>query len=225
MDAPTREQIARATVRLTRRGGQGVVVPGGMILTAAHVIERRDIWGLAGEDVHLEHVRDPAGRRFEADLLAVEPIADIAVLGEPPGQELPTESDGYLAALEPITPVPICADDFPLLERFTVYILSHDRGWLEGQARQVDVHGNLVLEVDDGIRGGTSGGPIVTPDGRLLGVCTTAAGVEGAPQRAVGMVRVHIHVPPRYLRLILDPKWEGRRVRKELARRGRPTPP
>jgi hypothetical protein len=43
VDAPTRERIARATVRLTRRGGQGVVVPGGMIVTAAHVIQRLDV--------------------------------------------------------------------------------------------------------------------------------------------------------------------------------------
>jgi hypothetical protein len=45
----TMAKIAAATVHLTRRGGLGVLVPGHMIVTAAHVVhwtsENDGVWG------------------------------------------------------------------------------------------------------------------------------------------------------------------------------------
>ena len=42
-----RDAVAAATVRFPERGGQGVLVPGGLILTAAHVVDRTDTGAMA----------------------------------------------------------------------------------------------------------------------------------------------------------------------------------
>ena len=78
--------------------------------------------------------------------------------------------------------MPICRDDFPHFEPFKAHILSHDKGWVEAEARQVNMRGNVVLTSSKGINGGTPGGPIVTDDGRLIGVCSSAGGAVGSPR-------------------------------------------
>ncbi len=40
-------KVARATVRFAKQGGQGVIVPGGLIVTAAHVITWVGTGGMA----------------------------------------------------------------------------------------------------------------------------------------------------------------------------------
>lgn len=139
MDQITKTKIATATVRLLRRKGQGVITPGKLIVTAAHVIQRADIWRRdAVGDPHLEDVR--VGKRtFRADVLAVDPISDIAVLGVPDTQLFEDALD-FEEYLERVPPVPICTADFPLDEPFPVYIRTHTRRWVEGRARQFNVN-------------------------------------------------------------------------------------
>ena len=43
-------KVARATVRFAKQGGQGVIVPGGLIVTAAHVIAWVGTGGMAFGD-------------------------------------------------------------------------------------------------------------------------------------------------------------------------------
>jgi len=53
MDEVTRERIEAATVRLPDKGGQGVLIPGNLILTAAHCIE----WDGAPTPAHRDEAR------------------------------------------------------------------------------------------------------------------------------------------------------------------------
>jgi S1-C subfamily serine protease len=222
MTTAERDRVIAATVRMQRRRGLGVVVPGRMIGTAAHVIKRHDIWRRdAIGDAHFERVRAHSGRRFLADVYAVEAISDIALLGEPDGQAFFKEHDDYQEIVDAIDPVPVFVDDFPRDERFTVHILTHNKGWVEAQARQVSRHGNVIATAADGIDGGTSGGPVVIDDGRLIGVISTAGGTVGEPEREVTMARFNM-LPAPLVRTMLDPEWEVRLVREEIEHLERP---
>jgi hypothetical protein len=147
-----------------------------------HVIQRRDIWRRhAFGDIHLEPARLRSGQRFTAALCAVEPLADIALLGEPDGQTVPDARDSWGDAIADVAPAPICLDDFPLFTPFRVHLWSHDRGWIAAQASQRVLRGDLALRTTAPIHGGTSGGPVVTDDGRVLGV--VSASLSGPDDR------------------------------------------
>jgi hypothetical protein len=108
-----REKIVAATVRFRQRGGQGVIVPGNMIVTAAHVLhEWSSTGGMTLGDSSFEDVTTRDGRTIAAMVLAVEPVADIAVLGAPDNQMRPEQADAFEAAVEPVAPGLICTADW-----------------------------------------------------------------------------------------------------------------
>jgi trypsin len=94
-----RALVSAATVRVTGRGGQGVLIPGGFILTAAHCID----WDTNGKMVLGEHFEERIvtsdGRELFVAPVAVEPVADIAVLGAMDIEELYDKTEAYGARL------------------------------------------------------------------------------------------------------------------------------
>lgn len=87
MNENMKATISTASVRITWRRGHGVVVPGNLIVTAAHVG-----WATAGRDHKPGHYNaeetsvTSQGRKLGAAVYTIEPVADIAVLGEVDGQ-------------------------------------------------------------------------------------------------------------------------------------------
>jgi hypothetical protein len=67
---------------------------------------------------------------------------------------------------------------------FPAHVLTHTGRWISGHVRQIvtDAH-NLALCPDEQIEGGTSGGPVVTDDGLLLGVVSWTGGRLGSIPR------------------------------------------
>ena len=72
---------ASATVRLTKKGGCGVLVPGGFILTAAHCVEWSATGGMALGDYCMEPVETRQGAKFMVSVCAVEPVPAYVALG------------------------------------------------------------------------------------------------------------------------------------------------
>jgi S1-C subfamily serine protease len=207
-----REKIAAAVGRFPRRGGQGVIVPGKLIVTAAHVIGRRD-WDV---DEHYLEDLDIGGRRFKVEVYAVDPLSDVAILGVPDTMRF-EDASLFESFLDSIRPVPICTADFPIGEPISVFIRTHRGQWVEGHARQPRLHAStLWIEAGEGILGGTSGGPVVTTDGRLIGVVSTAGGEVGQPHRDVTMPRLHLTAPGYLVRQMLDPHRELRELRRQI---------
>jgi hypothetical protein len=221
-------KAAEATVSfLSEEGkphGQGVVVPGQMIVTAAHVVQWDKVqWGRvegALSDPMHEQVM-VAGRPVLAQVYAFEPITDVAVLGAPDGQSLPHEYEAFEAALGAVTPARLARATLPLQRWLSVYIRAHDQGWVKAEASVWTVHRDtLALRTDTQcIAGGTSGGPIVTPTGKLLGVVSVMGGTSDGTGTGDGSAPcLHQTVPPWLLRQMLDPEWEGREQRRERRR-------
>jgi hypothetical protein len=189
-------------------------VPGEHIVTAAHVVRqhwRSKVDGL--EDPPIAWVV-AGGRKMPVAVRAVDLMADIAVLGEVDGQRSEAFFEAWMAFkefCESTGAVPLCTADFPVREPCPVHILTHDKGWVAGQAQQSHVNASaLYILADDHIESGTSGGPVVTDDGLLLGVVSHAGGT-GGPMNEVGIPRLHLAVPSYLLRtfslLIVEASW------------------
>jgi len=184
--------VETATVRLVRRRAhaQGVLVPGGLILTAAHCVHWRIDGRMVLGDLRLHRIK-AGDRDLQVFPLAVEPVADLAVLGAPDDQSYAEVADAFEAFCTTVEPVPLytgAPHDLPRV----LHIFTHTGRWVTGRCRLPDLKGaaphvavhvrrewannpRLFLDVDEPILGGTSGSPVVTEDGQLVGIMSVGS--------------------------------------------------
>jgi hypothetical protein len=81
MTTKQKARVAAATVTLTKLGGRGVLIPGGLILTATHCIELDGQGRMALGDWFLESVLTKIGVTFRVSPWFADPLSDLAVLG------------------------------------------------------------------------------------------------------------------------------------------------
>jgi hypothetical protein len=129
-----------------------------------------------------------------AECFFADPIADIAVLGSPDNQSLFDEADAYEALVEPVTPLKIA--EAP--EKGRAWLLSLNGEWFEC-AVEYTKRLDGVLLVSDGaqpITGGMSGSPVVSDDGKAIGVVC----LGGHGKDSVHNPRLTRDLPRRFLR-------------------------
>lgn len=130
--------------------------------------------------------------------LAVEPVADIAVLGAL------DEYDAFEAWCAHTSPVPLCVQDFPLLEPFPVYIFTHTEQWIQARATLIRTDlPSIWAKVPEQIEGGTSGSPIVTERGELSGIVSNTGSGPHQAHCDVMAPRPHLTLPGWVIRRIL----------------------
>jgi hypothetical protein len=140
-----------------------------------------------------------------AECLFVDPVADIAVLGEPDSQELYAENEAYC---ELMPDIPLAVADTPQ-DYKPIMVKTFDGAWIEAkhhheslttEAWLLSLDGKwFACEVEhrpDGplwipnasepIVGGMSGSPILSKAGAAIGVVSTSvnSGREGGPNPA-----------------------------------------
>lgn len=214
--APTDcDVIEAATVKVsltTGEQGQGVLVPGNLVLTAAHCVR----WSGSGdmtlaEDEYLAIVTTPTGATFVLKVLAVEPASDIAVLGAPDYQTFTDDADRFEEWCEQTAPVPICYLQLEQGDSVEAFVLTHRHAWVAAEAirhRFAAPDGRIWIKYEEPIYGGTSGGPVVTPDGRLLGVVSHVNEIlDGPCKGAIPLARLSL------------PQWVMARIEDDTERR------
>jgi hypothetical protein len=193
----TRVEIEKAIVTLTKRGGQGVLVAGNLILTAAHCIDFSSEHGMMNVwDHYIEEIETTAGR-FKVTPVAVEPVNDIAVSGALDAQTFYDEVERFEELCERVKPVPICTDDFEVFRKFPAYIDTHKRTWVEAEAQLTWPEGvKLWIAASQQIEPGTSGGPIVNAAGELHGIVSNADIITEHAAESSGLTpRPHLALP------------------------------
>ncbi len=203
--------VAKATVTLLRKGGQGVLVSSNLILTAAHCINYECEGGMVLGDYFIEKIKT-GERELKVSPLAVEPVSDIAVLGSLDKQEFSKEADDFEKFCEDTKPVPLCRrEDYVLFQKFQVHIYTHKGTWVTGSAtlcREDDK--TLWVETDEQIEGGTSGGPIINDSGDLVGIASNFSLAAEAQWKSDGSVpRLHLALPVWVCRRIFGRKFRG----------------
>ena len=188
--------VAKATVTLSGKDGQGVLVNSNLILTAAHCIDFRCEGEMVLGDYFIEEIKT-GERELKVAPLAVEPVNDLAVLGSLDNQEFSKEADDFEKFCEDTKPVPLCRRDFVLFRKFRVHIYTHKGIWVTGSAMQCceDAH-VLQVETEDQIEGGTSGGPIIDDSGDLVGIVSIFCDIDEGQRICHGSVPLpHLALP------------------------------
>lgn len=172
--------IEKATVHFPSKGGQGVLVKGNFIMTAAHCVNCSVDSGMMMEDINPEKIVTSSGTGIMVNLLAVEPVSDIAVLGIIDSQEFPEEADKFEKFCNHTRPVKLFRKDFDLFVEYPAYIYTHLREWLTCKVEKTFPTANkLVLNPEKAIQPGTSGSPVVNDAGELIGV-VSVGGLDGS---------------------------------------------
>jgi S1-C subfamily serine protease len=140
--------------RMEEPEGSGVVLfPGGYVATAAHVMGRATTARLRLQD----------GRQVTAELAGIDPPTDLALLKTE--IDLPVIERG----VEPGLAAPVCAigNPFGLGNSVSCGVVSARRRTATGFNPVED-----FIQTDASVNPGMSGGALVTPDGRLVGIVT-----------------------------------------------------
>ncbi|MDR1857088.1 MAG: trypsin-like peptidase domain-containing protein [Desulfovibrio sp.] len=140
--------------------GSGIIVngPKGLVLTNAHVI--------AGGDEIMVHLMDK--REFPATLIGADPDFDIAVLQIKGAANLPSIEPGDASDLMPGETVIAIGNPFGFNHTVTTGVISALGRTIRSQS---GVFTDLI-QTDAAINPGNSGGPLLTIDGRLVGINT-----------------------------------------------------
>jgi len=188
--------VEKATVTTLRKGGgQGVLVNGNFIITAAHCLDWNCDGGLILGEHSVEEIR-AGGNQIKVTPVAIEPVNDIAVLGSLDSQEFSESADAFEEFCEVTKPVPLCQRDFELFQSFSVHIYTHKGIWVNGDVKQMKKETNaLYIEADEQIEGGTSGGPIINDSGELIGIASNFSFNESEGKASGTIPRLHRTLP------------------------------
>jgi hypothetical protein len=169
----SKARVEKATIRILRPDdhgvlqpvAQGVLVPGGYILTAAHCINWVGTGSMALGDWYIETIQTADGTQFKVSPCAAEPMADIAVLAAADDQEMCGDYSAFQEFCDATEPAPVSTDDFPYECRFEpfevinppvpIHVLTHKGQWVTGSARRFNTQpaGNVAVLFDTQIEG------------------------------------------------------------------------
>lgn len=211
-----KQRTEQATVRVTKRGGQGVLIGNyhtlerlghHFVVTAAHCVGFDCEGGMALGDYYIEDIETKSGG-LNVSPWAIDPVSDVAILGALDGQVFFDEAEQFELFSENTVPVPLRLDGFALNKPFDVYVFTHKNQWVKGTAQQCRPDAsNLMVQFDEQIEGGTSGGPVINEEGELVGVISTAGSLVASDGVTPLMKECSGSIPRPYLTM---PVWVAR---------------
>ena len=185
-------RFGRRIVPTTAFGSGVIVDSGGHVLTNHHVIRN------ASKVV----VKLGDGREFEAQVLGSDPQTDLAVL-KIPGDNLPAAELGDSDKIEVGEWVLAVGNPFGLEQTVTSGIIS-----AKGRANVGIAEFEDFIQTDAAVNPGNSGGPLVSMDGKVIGITSAIASNTGGYQ-GIGFA-----IPANMARVVMDEIISQGKVRR-----------
>lgn len=181
----TDQQLQTAMAVIAVGEGRGFVVTAPVahghdrvVVTAAHCLPRLPPAASIAEQQErtyrdLLSLLDQPARNVWAECLFVDPVADIAVLGPPDRQALPSEAEGFVALLEHGDALAVgeAEDGAP------AWLLTLDGRWARCQFTTMPGGPLWIMGLSEPIVGGMSGSPILVDSGEAAGLVVTGHGM------------------------------------------------
>ena len=170
--------VENATVTFTKKGGQGVLIRNQMILTASHCIDISTEGEMALGDYYIEEINTSKGY-FKVSPISLDPLSDIAILGGMDSQEFYDEFIQFEEYGRSTTPVKICRNKLEAGKGFTIFIYSHEKKWITGNAWVGDSESEFIwFRADEPVKRGTSGSGIFNENGELVGIVSRVSELD-----------------------------------------------
>lgn len=166
-----KKRIEAATVRLTEKGGCGVLVEGGLIFTAAHCLDLATNGDVALGEYQVQRIETANGKELLAELQFADLATDLAVLGAPDDNAFFEESESFREFCDVTAGAKICNWNPKSSKNYEVHILTHRREWIAGTTECVKPEATrIIVATNERIESGTSGSAVVAATGELIGV-------------------------------------------------------
>ncbi len=174
-----RKTVENATVTIFTKEhgtGRGFIVPGGLIITAAHCVDF-NLEFMPGDDLEMTF-EGYDGTRFNAVLEFFEPISDVAVFVAIDEQRSPTKAGEYEQFVHSIKPIAVA--DLPREANFPICLFSHQHEWITGTSSVFSQTAarTLFAQTNGPIPSGTSGSPILNSRGEAVAVVSVSTSAD-----------------------------------------------
>jgi len=167
--------VEKATVTFIKKGGQGILINNGLILTAAHCVDFDNNGKMTLGEYYIEEIQTYQGI-LKVSPLSIEPISDIAIAGGLDNQEFYFESNQFEKFCKSTKPIKICKNKLEPSKKFKIFIFTHEAKWISGYAFvATDYSHKLIFETDHPIIWGTSGSAIVNEKAEIVGIVSNAS--------------------------------------------------
>lgn len=173
----------KAIVRFPRIHELGVFVQGGFILSAGRSIAS-SIPSRVGSEELTERIDFEGGNGFLARVMALEIVANIALLGPFESDDAPSETERYQQLCESIEPLAISGSLPTQFGDSAVYIFDRPGKWIKGVATFFGSDDpNIYLQPSAPIENRAAGSPILTESGELIGVVSSFSTLPEGEER------------------------------------------
>ncbi len=175
MQNQLKKAVQLATVDIIHAGGRGILIPGELILTAAHCIKYNTDSSMTLGFHHSELIKTRNGE-LRVKPVCVELISDFALLGAHDDQEEYSAASDFLYFCDRTKPIKVFQGNIDPFIEIPVHIFNHHEQWVEGFIISTQQNPTkLFLETSEAIEPGTSGSPVINDKGELLGIVSIAS--------------------------------------------------